>query len=426
MGATTVWSRDAVAERILAGDTLVVCDGHLLRIPPTWLSKHPGGALAILHFVGRDASDEIHAYHAHSTLALIPRYAIGRVALPWRPLVPPVMSGWVRTANKWHCEALPQRSSRDTILLVTKHTDSSAAPTRADLVTKHTDSPAAPTHADLEPPLVTNHPHCSAAPTRADLEPPPSSLDLAQQARHSAAYKALHSRIIDAGLYNTPYLSGYGPELLRYTALAALSALAYHHSWFLTSALFLGLTWHQLVFTAHDLGHMGVTHHWVIDRVLSILIADYIGGLSIGWWVQNHNIHHIVTNHPSHDPDIEHLPFFAISPVFLTNLWSSYYKRTMWFDRFAKLFVAIQHKLFYLVMMFARFNLYANSYIYLFQKAFDTPRARGGRWAWAMEVLGIVFFWSWFGRVLYGCGSCQTALAYLLVSHAATSPLHVQ
>jgi hypothetical protein len=44
--------------------------------------------------------------------------------------------------------------------------------------------------------------------------------------------------------------------------------------------------WHQLVFTVHDLGHMGVTHNWTIDRLLAILIADFIGGLSIGWWVE--------------------------------------------------------------------------------------------------------------------------------------------
>jgi delta8-fatty-acid desaturase len=77
-------------------------------------------------------------------------------------------------------------------------------------------------------------------------------------------------------------------------------------------------------------------------------------------------------------------------------------------------------------MAFARFNLYANSYVYLIQKATDTKRARGGTWAWRLEVLGIAFFWTWYGRVLYGTGSWQTALAYLLVSHIVPSPLHVQ
>ncbi|GLB36087.1 putative fatty acid desaturase [Lyophyllum shimeji] len=407
MGATTqTWSREAVAARILAGEHLIVYNGHLLRIPPSWLEAHPGGTLALLHFVGRDASDEIEAYHLDHTLHIIPRYSIGRVELTdgaWEPLLPPVMSGWVRKrtadgkSSEWFSEATPQRSAVDT--------------------------PLSPSSQIL---LVSKDDSSRLAPERATLEPPPTSLSLKLQAQHSQAYKQLHKRIIDAGLYKTPFLTGYGPEVLRYTLLGCISAYAYQHSWFMTSALFLGLMWHQLVFTVHDLGHMGVTHNWAVDRLLSILIADYIGGLSVGWWVENHNIHHIVTNHPSHDPDIEHLPFFAISPVFLTSLWSSYYKRTMWFDRFAQFAVAIQHKLFYLIMAFARFNLYVNSYAFLLKKAFDTRRARGGRWAWGLEILGIAFFWWWFGRVLYGCGSWQMALAYLLVSHAATSPLHVQ
>ena len=98
----------------------------------------------------------------------------------------------------------------------------------------------------------------------------------------------------------------------------------------------------------------------------------------------------------------------------------------MKFDRFAKVFLSMQHKLFYIVMAFGRFNLYANAYVFLYQKAFDTKRARGGNWAWRLEITGVVFFWCWFGRVLYGCGSWQMALAYLLVSHIVTSPLHVQ
>ncbi|KAF9455095.1 delta 8-sphingoloid desaturase protein [Macrolepiota fuliginosa MF-IS2] len=406
MGQTTLWSRQDVVARILAGELLLIYQGLLLRIPQSWLDAHPGGSLALLHFVGRDATDEIEAYHSNDTLRMVKRFSIGRVDLVddlWEPLVPPIMSGWVRRLNsdgksEWYREAAAARSAENTQL---------SPSSQILLVDK-----------DL---TVQSH-----APTLATLSPPPTDLSLKVQARHSKAYRELHKRIVDADLYKTPYITGYGPEVLRYTLLAGISAYAYSHNWLMTSAVFLGLTWHQLVFSAHDLGHMGVTHNWAVDRILAILIADFIGGLSIGWWVQNHNVHHLVTNHPSHDPDIEHLPFFAISPVFFSSLWSSYYKRIMHFDRFAKIVVAIQHKLFYIVMMFARFNLYANSYGYLYKKAWDTKRARGGRWAFWLEIVGLLFFWSWFGAVLYGCGSWQKALAYLLISHAVTSPLHVQ
>ncbi|KAF5313204.1 hypothetical protein D9619_003494 [Psilocybe cf. subviscida] len=405
----TIWSREEVARRILAGDTLIIYNGHLLNISQGWLDAHPGGTLALLHFIGRDATDEIDANHQDQTLSLIPKYSIGRVELTedgyWEPFLPPIFTGWVRRkradgTREWYQEAVDLRPTTvnefepvSSILLKENHYDGSST---------------------------------ASGPTLANLQPPPSTLSLKEQAQQSKAYRELHKRIIKAGLYQCRYITGYGPELLRYSALVAMSVFCYRHQWFITSSVFLGLFWHQIVFAAHDLGHMGVTHSWTKDRIISTIIADWIGGLSIGWWVQNHNVHHLVTNHPSHDPDIEHIPFFAISPVFLNSLWSSYYKRTMPFDAFARVFLRLQHKLFYVVMAFARFNLYVNSYVYLWQKAFDTRRARGAGWSWGLEVTGIVFFWCWFGRVLVGCGDWKTALAYLFVSHAVTSPLHVQ
>lgn len=129
---------------------------------------------------------------------------------------------------------------------------------------------------------------------------------------------------------------------------------------------------------------------------------------------------------PSSDPDIEHIPFLAVSRNFFSSLWSSYYKRVLNFDRFASFFISLQHKLFYIIMLFGRFNLYINSYSFLINKASDTKRARGGRWAWYLEIAGICFFWTWFSSVLYGCGSWQKAVGYLIISHIVTSPLHVQ
>jgi hypothetical protein len=72
-----------------------------------------------------------------------------------------------------------------------------------------------------------------------------------------------------------------------------------------------------------------------------------------------------VTNHPEHDPDIQHLPFFAISTKFFNSLRSTYYKHTMRFNRFAKFSIKHQHRVYYIIMMFARFNLLFNSALYL-------------------------------------------------------------
>ncbi|EGN97804.1 hypothetical protein SERLA73DRAFT_55783 [Serpula lacrymans var. lacrymans S7.3] len=404
MGSTKpLWTREQVAAQIVAGKTLVIYNKLLLSIPQAWLDAHPGGSLAILHFVGRDATDEIDAYHSDIALQrLLKYYVVGTVETTehgWEPFVPPTMIGWTRKAGRdgkleWFREANTAHSTVPSEVLLVGTGDSTLAQTRG--------------------------------PTMSDLILPPTELSLKVQSQHSAAYKRLHKRIIDAGLYQTRYATGYGPEIARYTLLAIVSAVAYTHNWLITSAVCLGLLWHQLVFTVHDLGHMGVTHNWTVDRLIAIILADFIGGLSVGWWVDNHNVHHLVTNHPSHDPDIEHLPFLAISTAFFNSLWSSYHKRIMTFNRFTAFIVSLQHKLFYVLLGFGRFNLYALAYGFLFRKAFDHKRAKGGRWSWWLEIIGLLFFWTWFGAVLIGCGSWSKALTYLLVSHVVTTPLHVQ
>lgn len=45
---------------IAEGHVIVMYEGMVLRLD-SWLEKHPGGRLAILHMVGKDATDEIKA-----------------------------------------------------------------------------------------------------------------------------------------------------------------------------------------------------------------------------------------------------------------------------------------------------------------------------------------------------------------------------
>jgi len=276
--ASTLWTRREIADRILKGENLVIYRGQLLRIPQSWLQAHPGGSLAILHFVGRDATDEIDAFHAEATLEKrVKNYIIGRPELSengiWEPMTPPVATGWAhrsapgkRGEGRWVREAGLRTKADDDSLL-----SSEILLVSTDKATRSSDEPV---------------------PTEETLKPPPATLSLEEQTEHSRAFWELHKRITDAGLYDTPYLSGYGPEVARYLVGVTASATAFVYGWYITSAFFMGFVWHQLSFTAHDLGHMGVTHNWVLDRLLGIFIADFCGGLSIGWWVDNHNIHH--------------------------------------------------------------------------------------------------------------------------------------
>lgn len=49
---------DTVADLIAQGQTIVIYQDYVLRLD-SWLDRHPGGRLAILHMVGKDATDEI-------------------------------------------------------------------------------------------------------------------------------------------------------------------------------------------------------------------------------------------------------------------------------------------------------------------------------------------------------------------------------
>jgi cytochrome b involved in lipid metabolism len=65
--------------QILKGDLLTVYGSKVLRLN-SWASSHPGGELVLQHFVGRDATDEIDAYHSEHTLThRVPKFCVGRV-----------------------------------------------------------------------------------------------------------------------------------------------------------------------------------------------------------------------------------------------------------------------------------------------------------------------------------------------------------
>jgi len=238
-------------------------------------------------------------------------------------------------------------------------------------------------------------------------------------------YRLLNDRIKAEGLYKCNYTS-YLTEICRYVLLFSLCLLFLKWQWYGTSGMFLGLFWHQLVFTAHDAGHMGITHNFTTDTVIGIIIADFLGGLSLGWWKRNHNVHHIVTNMPEHDPDIEHLPFFAISHRLLFSLRSTFYDHIMSYDAFARFFVRYQSYLYYVVLTFGRFNLYRLSWQYLICGL--GPRKGPAWWHRWFEILGNIVFWCWFGYgMMYkGIPTAWGRFVFLMVSHMATMPLHVQ
>ena len=62
-----------------------------------------------------------------------------------------------------------------------------------------------------------------------------------------------------------------------------------------------------------------------------------------------------VPNAYKSDPDIQHLPVFAVTNKFFNSVWSTYHSRVLTFDPIAKFLVGYQHYLFYPVMALARY-----------------------------------------------------------------------
>lgn len=60
MNRDKVLSPGAIDDLIADGQKIVIMDDYVLKLDG-WLDRHPGGRLVILHMVGKDATDEIHA-----------------------------------------------------------------------------------------------------------------------------------------------------------------------------------------------------------------------------------------------------------------------------------------------------------------------------------------------------------------------------
>lgn len=181
------------------------------------------------------------------------------------------------------------------------------------------------------------------------------------------------------------------------------------------------------MFVAHDAGHRGITGNFIVDTVIGAFVGDFCNGLSIGWWKSSHNVHHLVTNMPEHDPDNQNVPIFATSPTYFKSIFSSFYKFRFVWDAVADTLVPWQKYTYYPVMCVARFNLYLLSWTHLLL----SPRASQLGSAWWTRYLELVFmagFWSLFGYALLWrtLPDWPTRVIFVLVSHAVTMVLHVQ
>jgi delta8-fatty-acid desaturase len=374
------------------------------------------------------------------------RYQVGRIEGRWTNLLPPIQGGKFRTQEE--LESLPEHDYTTSCVSPVQYSSSpSSSPSSADQspIFEPVDPPASMrerntskmhrtssnssvSSVDLDGPVPSTKMSVLDRRTQQELDFDKikyPSLDHETQDNITQKYRDLQRRIKAEGLYDCNY-TAYGIECLRYTLFFCAFLYLLRSGWYITSAIPLACFWHQLTFTVHDAAHMGITHDFTIDSTIAMTIASWLGGLSAGWWKRSHNVHHLVTNDPEHDPDIQYIPIFAVTHRFLESLTSTYYERFMEYDAVAKVLIRVQHYTYYPIMAVARFNLYRLSWEYLLGT--NAPKKGPAWWFRYFELAGVAFFLTWFGYgiVYLSMPNNSTRFWFVLLSHALTSPLHIQ
>lgn len=180
----------------------------------------------------------------------------------------------------------------------------------------------------------------------------------------------------------------------------------------------MGFMWIQSGWIGHDSGHHLVMMSRDLNRFAQILTGNCLAGISIAWWKWNHNAHHIACNSLEFDPDLQHMPFFAVSSKLFNSLTSYIYERKMNFDPVARFLVSHQHITFYPVMCVARINLFAQSLILLLTKKKVPNRVQ--------ELFGILVFWIWYPLLVSCLPNWGERLMFILASFSVTGIQHVQ
>uniref|UniRef100_A0A7S4IXH1 Cytochrome b5 heme-binding domain-containing protein n=1 Tax=Odontella aurita TaxID=265563 RepID=A0A7S4IXH1_9STRA len=190
------------------------------------------------------------------------------------------------------------------------------------------------------------------------------------------------------------------------------------------SAVLMGIFWQQFAFVGHDCGHMSARTHARdnIDVTRLGALVTFCNGISVAWWKSTHNVHHAVPNSVDSDPDIAHLPVFALSKLMFASLFNKFHGRVMEFDWAARnIFVPYQHLWYYPIMCVARFNLYIQSVLFLL-----SWNSNDGHVRTKLDLAAFIGFYSWLSLLVSSIPTWGERVAFVLLSHAVAGLLNVQ
>ncbi|QDY80530.1 acyl-CoA desaturase [Streptomyces qinzhouensis] len=100
------------------------------------------------------------------------------------------------------------------------------------------------------------------------------------------------------------YVRCIASHVLGIAAVVTGTALAGGSWWVLLLAPPLALFSARAAFVGHDAGHSQITGNRRANRIIQLLHANVLLGMSQEWWNDKHNRHHANPNHLDKDPDV--------------------------------------------------------------------------------------------------------------------------
>ncbi|MEV7422275.1 acyl-CoA desaturase [Streptomyces sp. NPDC091212] len=151
-------------------------------------------------------------------------------------------------------------------------------------------------------------PRAAAAPV---VEPVPGSVPVPapESVRTSGSdFTPLLKMVKEQGLLERRagwYLRGITVNLLLLVAIGAAMALLGPSWWTLLLAPPLAVLSARMAFVGHDAGHAQITADRKKGRLVQLVHANLLLGMSQEWWNDKHNRHHANPNHIDKDPDVK-------------------------------------------------------------------------------------------------------------------------
>ncbi|MEV4946516.1 acyl-CoA desaturase [Streptomyces sp. NPDC053755] len=150
-------------------------------------------------------------------------------------------------------------------------------------------------------------PQATATLTAPDRSTPPAPASATASRGAGSEFAPLLRTIKEQGLLERRvgwYARGMAVNLLGLGAVVAGLVLLGPSWWALLLAVPFALLSARVAFVGHDAGHAQITADRRLGRILQLVHADLLLGMSREWWNDKHNRHHANPNHLDKDPDV--------------------------------------------------------------------------------------------------------------------------